>query len=189
MILWARTMVANASSSNDRSWQSLKTACRPSKLKDQTKDISIDPNSIEIDIDNFSISYKLGGEKIKVISLIYDNAGQLETRLISVKNQNPTLEVLEKGKSGNVDWAVSVIKADEILKEEALPKKLKTDIEIEYHKNLNPKFWLNNHLKSNIRKNLLSLAKYYFKTLELEPNVKIKDIIFTGSYNLLFITW
>jgi predicted nucleotidyltransferase len=68
------------------------------------------------------------------------------------------------------------------LKEEInIPSKLKSDVKIEYHKNLNPKFWLNNHLKSNIRKNLLSLAKYYFKTLELEPNVKIKDIIFTGS--------
>jgi predicted nucleotidyltransferase len=149
------------------------------KLKDQTKDISIDLNSIEIDIDNFSISYKLGGEKIKVISLIYDNAGQLETRLISVKNQNPTLEVLEKGKSGNVDWAVSIILADEILKEEALPKKLKSDVEIEYHKNLNRQFWLNNHLKSGIRKNLLNLAKFYFKQLDL--GVELKDVIFTGS--------
>ena len=149
------------------------------KLKEQTKDISIDPNSIEIDIDNFSISYKLGNEKIKVISLIYDDAGQLETRLISVKNQNPTLEVLEKGKSGNVDWVVSIILADESLKEESLPSKLKSDVEIEYHKKLNPKFWLNNHLKSGIRKNLLNLANFYFKQLDL--GVKLKDIIFTGS--------
>jgi predicted nucleotidyltransferase len=70
-------------------------------------------------------------------------------------------------------------KADENLKEEALPKKLKTDIEIEYHKNLNPQFWLNNHLKSGIRKNLLNLAKFYFKQLDL--GVELKDIIFTGS--------
>jgi len=259
------------------------------KLKDQTKDISIDLNSIEIDMDNYSVSYKLGDEKIKVISLIYDNAGQLETRLISVKNQNPTLEVLEKGKSGNVDWAVSIILAnleenaqklikeneqnrlgnlitakvnfpnadfwvvrkgseekvgmpvkefnpehigikvtaldildskylyyvilnifnnkyfrdkavgtlklknikvsdvlnipigmnESLIMEDELPKKLKSDIEIEYHKNLNPKFWLNNHLKSGIRKNLLNLAKFYFKQLDL--GVEIKDIIFTGS--------
>jgi hypothetical protein len=257
------------------------------KLKEQTKDISIDPNSIEIDIDNFSISYKLGNEKIKVISLIYDDAGQLETRLISVKNQNPTLEVLEKGKSGNVDWVVSIILADKSLKEslkypiedkgkwygdedyekrngkiiymnpdeflskakelkiddaareniddikehikngkkldplalyssdktnvrnsdgrhraiaakelgikkvpvidftsselkeDAIPSKLKSDVEIEYHKKLNPKFWLNNHLKSGIRKNLLNLANFYFKQLDL--GVKLKDIIFTGS--------
>lgn len=67
------------------------------------------------------------------------------------------------------------------LEEENIPSKLKSDVEIEYHKNLNPKFWLNNHLKSNIRKNLLNLGKYYFKTLELDPKVKLKDIIFTGS--------
>jgi predicted nucleotidyltransferase len=68
---------------------------------------------------------------------------------------------------------------NESLNEETLPKKLKTDIEIEYHKNLNPQFWLNNHLKSNIRKNLLNLAKFYFKQLDL--GVELKDIIFTGS--------
>ena len=149
------------------------------KLKDQTKDISIDPNSIEIDMDNYSVSYQLGTEKIKVISLIYDNAGQLEDRLISVKNQNPTLEVLEKGKSGNVNWAVSVILDDKTLREEKIPSKLKSDIEIEYHKKLNPQFWLDNHLKSGIRKNLLNLAKFYFKQLDL--GVKLKDVIFTGS--------
>lgn len=65
------------------------------------------------------------------------------------------------------------------LEEEALPKELKSDVEIEYHKSLNPKFWLNNHLKSNIRKNLLDLAKFYFKQLDLD--VKLIDIIFTGS--------
>ena len=257
------------------------------KLKDQTKDISIDPNSIEIDMDNFSISYKLGTEKIKVISLIYDDKGDLENRLDNIKNQNPTLEVLENGKSGNVDWAVSIILADESLKEslkypiedkgkwygdedyekrngkiiymnpdeflskakelkiddaareniddikehiksgkkldplalyssdktnvrnsdgrhraiaakelgikkvpvidftsselkeDVIPSKLKSDVEIEYHKKLNPKFWLNNHLKSGIRKNLLNLAKFYFKSLDL--GVELKDVIFTGS--------
>jgi hypothetical protein len=150
------------------------------KLKDQTKDISIDPSSIEINMDNYSVSYQFGNEKIKVISLIYDDKGDLENRLGNIKNQNPTLEVLEKGKSGNVDWAVSVIKADETLREEAIPSKLKSDVKIEYHKKLNPQFWLNNHLKSNIRKNLLTLAKFYFKNLNLE-DVTIKDIIFTGS--------
>ena len=67
------------------------------------------------------------------------------------------------------------------LKEESLPSKLKSDIEIEYHKKLNDEFWLNNHLKSNIRKNLINLVNYYFKSLELDPKVEIKDIIFTGS--------
>ncbi len=67
------------------------------------------------------------------------------------------------------------------IESENIPSKLKTDVEIEYHKKLNPKFWLNNHLKNNIRKNLLNLGKYYFKTLELDSKVKLKDIIFTGS--------
>ena len=40
---------------------------------------------------------------------------------------------------------------------------------------------MDNHLKSNIRKNLISLVNYYFKSLELDPKVEIKDIIFTGS--------
>ena len=70
---------------------------------------------------------------------------------------------------------------NESLNEVKIPSKLKSDIEIEYHKNLNPKFWLNNHLKSNIRKNLLNLGKYYFNSLQLDPKVKLKDIIFTGS--------
>jgi predicted nucleotidyltransferase len=76
-----------------------------------------------------------------------------------------------------------IISFDEIndssIEGEALPKKLKSDVEIEYHKNLNPKFWLNNHLKSGIRKNLLNLAKFYFKQLDL--GIELKDIIFTGS--------
>jgi predicted nucleotidyltransferase len=67
------------------------------------------------------------------------------------------------------------------LKEDAIPSKLDKDVNIEYHKKLNDKFWLNNHLKNSIRKKLLSLAKYYFKTLDLDSKVKIKDIIFTGS--------
>lgn len=68
---------------------------------------------------------------------------------------------------------------NESLTEELIPKKLKADVEIEYHKSLNPQFWLNNHLKSNIRKNLLNLAKFYFKQLDL--GVELKDVIFTGS--------
>lgn len=67
------------------------------------------------------------------------------------------------------------------LEEEKIPSKLNKDVEIEYHKKLNDKFWLNNHLKSSIRKNLLNLAKFYFKNLDLDPKTKIKDIIFTGS--------
>jgi predicted nucleotidyltransferase len=68
---------------------------------------------------------------------------------------------------------------ESLIMEDELPSKLKTDIEIEYHKKLNSKFWLNNHLKSNIRKKLLTLAKFYFNQLDL--GVELKDIVFTGS--------
>jgi len=74
---------------------------------------------------------------------------------------------------------IDVSMNESLVMEEELPKKLKTDIEIEYHKKLNPKFWLNNHLKSNIRKKLLALAKFYFNQLDL--GVELKDVIFTGS--------
>lgn len=73
----------------------------------------------------------------------------------------------------------NILLSDETLKEESLPTKLKSDVQIEYHKKLNPKIWLNNHLKSNVRKNLLNLAKFYFKQLDL--GIELKDIIFTGS--------
>lgn len=149
------------------------------KLKEKTKDIYIDTDSIQIDINNFKVSYKAGTQKIKVMSFLYDDQGQLENRLANIKTQNPTLKEIVKGKTGNVEWVLSIILPDETLKEENLPKKLKTDIEIEYHKSLNPKIWLNNHLKSNVRKKLLSLAKFYFNQLDL--GVELKDIIFTGS--------
>ena len=75
----------------------------------------------------------------------------------------------------------STIDKGGLAEEEKIPSKLKSDVEIEYHKSLNSQFWLDNHLKSNIRKNLTNLVKYYFKSLELDPKVEIKDIIFTGS--------
>jgi len=78
-----------------------------------------------------------------------------------------------------------IISFDEInvtsLGEEKIPSQLKSDVKIQYHKSLNSNIWLNNHLKSNIRKNLLNLAKFYLKSLDLDSNVKLNDIIFTGS--------
>jgi hypothetical protein len=46
---------------------------------------------------------------------------------------------------------------------------------------LNSKLWEDNKLKPEIRKRLLIIAKNFFKDLELEPNVKLKDITLTGS--------
>ena len=47
---------------------------------------------------------------------------------------------------------------------------------------LNPDIWENEKkLKPNIRKKLLGIANEFYKSLNLKNNVKIKDIIFTGS--------
>ena len=46
---------------------------------------------------------------------------------------------------------------------------------------LNAKLWDGDKLKSEIRKKLLVIAKNFFKDLELEPNVQLKDITLTGS--------
>lgn len=78
-------------------------------LLSKTKDISIDPNSIEVDIDNFKVSYSLGDTKIQVISLIYDDQGQLETRLPNIKSKNPSMTEIKKGKNGNIEWVVITI--------------------------------------------------------------------------------
>jgi hypothetical protein len=46
---------------------------------------------------------------------------------------------------------------------------------------LNAKLWDGDKLKPEIRKKLLIIAKNFFKDLELEPNVQLKDITLTGS--------
>ena len=43
---------------------------------------------------------------------------------------------------------------------------------------LNAKLWDGDKLKPEIRKKLLVIAKNFFKDLELEPNVQLKDITF-----------
>jgi hypothetical protein len=46
---------------------------------------------------------------------------------------------------------------------------------------LNTKLWKDGKLKPEIRKKLLIIAKNFFKDLELEQNVDLKDITLTGS--------
>lgn len=48
-------------------------------------------------------------------------------------------------------------------------------------KNLNPDIWTNDVLNPKVRKNLIQIAKDFFKDLDLSKEIKIKDIIFTGS--------
>ena len=108
--------VANNTKSNEQSPQSKTITIKGNdfndlrnKLKENTQNISIDPNSIKVDINNYSISYLLGSTKIQVISLIFDDKGQLDNRLVSIKSQNPTLKEIQRGKNGNVEWIVAII--------------------------------------------------------------------------------
>lgn len=79
------------------------------KLKEQTQNISIDPNSITIDMDVYKISFNSGNKKIQVMSLIFDDKGQMSDRLVMIKSKNPTMKIIEQGKDSNVDWVVVII--------------------------------------------------------------------------------
>ena len=79
------------------------------KLKEQTQNISIDPNSIIIDMDVYKVSFKLGNKKIQIMSLIFDDQGQLSNRLVTIKSKNPTMNIIEQGKDNNIDWALVII--------------------------------------------------------------------------------
>jgi len=79
------------------------------KLKEQTQNISIDPNSVTIDMDVYKISFNSGNKKIQIMSLIFDDKGQLSSRLVMIKSKNPTMEIIEQGKDNNIDWVVVII--------------------------------------------------------------------------------
>lgn len=79
------------------------------KLKEQTQNISIDLNSITIDMDNYKITFKSGNKKIQTMSLIFDDQGQMSNRLMMIKSKNPTIEIIEQGKDNNIDWVVVII--------------------------------------------------------------------------------
>ncbi len=80
------------------------------KLISSTKNISIDSNSVKIDIANFTVTYRPGNEKITTMSFIYDNAGQLRNRFDTIKAKNPTLEVVSSSTFNNIQWALSIIR-------------------------------------------------------------------------------
>lgn len=46
---------------------------------------------------------------------------------------------------------------------------------------LNPEIWNNGKLNPDVKIKLLKIANDFFKSLELPPVIKIKDVIFTGS--------
>jgi hypothetical protein len=80
------------------------------KLKSETNGVLIDENSVNIDIDTFSVTYNVGQTKIQNMSLIFDDSGQLNNRIPNIKKQNPTLVEIDKGKVGNVEWVLVIIK-------------------------------------------------------------------------------
>jgi hypothetical protein len=80
------------------------------KLKQQTKGISIDINSLNVDMNNYTVIFNEGNEQIKVLSLIFSDKGELEQVFQKVKNSNPTIEEIERGKINNIDWLISVIR-------------------------------------------------------------------------------
>jgi len=80
------------------------------KLLNISKNDSINLNSLVIDIDNYKISYEKGNTKITNLSLIFDtNFDNLNLRLQTIKEKNPTLKVLSKGNNSGYYWVFSVI--------------------------------------------------------------------------------
>jgi len=67
---------------------------------------SIDPNSFELDPSTYTLKYSEGNTPVKSVSLIYDDKGQLETRIPQITQKNPTMKVAKKGKVGNIEWAI-----------------------------------------------------------------------------------
>ena len=82
------------------------------KLKNQTVGITIDENSVNIDIDNYEVTYNTGNTKIQNMSLIFDDQGQLDNRLPSIRKNNPTMVEKQEweGTVGNTNWIFVIIK-------------------------------------------------------------------------------
>jgi hypothetical protein len=95
------------------------------KLNTETKNISVDINSISVDMKNYKVSYKTGNVEIHKISLLFDDSGNLDDRLKTIKAKNPTFKEIKRGKINNLDWAISVIPYEEIKMNESQKKLIK----------------------------------------------------------------
>ncbi len=69
--------------------------------------------------------------------------------------------------------------SDNISKEIKIPSDVLNSFAIKSE--LNPQIWKDNKLNSNVRTKLVKIANDFFKELNLPSEVKMKDIIFTGS--------
>lgn len=76
------------------------------------------------------------------------------------------------------DYLVNEIKS-EFDKNIKIPKDVLTSFKLQ--KKLNSDIWEKDEIKENIRLKLLKIAKDFIKELELESDVKIIDVLFTGS--------
>ena len=79
------------------------------KLKQQTINQSIDPNSLKIDINQMKVSFNKGNTKINNLSIIFDNVGELDNRLVTIKQKNAGLTIVEKGSHKGVQWALVIL--------------------------------------------------------------------------------
>lgn len=76
------------------------------KLKNETSGLSIDINSISIDINRLEVRFKSGPTKIMNLSLVTDNLGKINTRLMDIKSKNPTMRVIDEGDLNGLKWAL-----------------------------------------------------------------------------------
>jgi hypothetical protein len=79
-----------------------------------TKNIKIDLNSLDIDINNLKVTYKKGNTDINNLSLIFDDSDNIDYRMNIIQQKNPTLRIVKNGKIGDFDWVFSVILKDNL---------------------------------------------------------------------------
>jgi len=80
------------------------------KLKTETKSISVNIDRIKVDMTKYRVSYNPGNTKIQGMSLIFDpNQDTLNTRFNSIKEKNPTIKLIESGNDNGYYWNLSII--------------------------------------------------------------------------------
>lgn len=73
----------------------------------QQKNISIDPNSFYVDLDSHTITFSTGPTKVKSLSFIWDDRGELENRLREkIFVENPNGIVAQKDVESKLQYAV-----------------------------------------------------------------------------------
>jgi hypothetical protein len=74
-------------------------------MKAQTN-ISIDPKTFVVNLNDNKITFLMGDTEVKSLSFLYDDKGQMSSRLVDIKAKNPTMKTALTGKTGNIEWAV-----------------------------------------------------------------------------------